>query len=996
MSNLGAMFDSVFHPEISYLDEEHLMVGGITGIMMILLLGSLEMYLARREQAEAKLNESNERLQSAEAKISKTLLMLESIVSTNPDVIFSMGLNLNLILWNRTLEVVTGMATDALKNKPALELFAEEDRPSVLHSVRKCLEEGEGQVEARLINAQGSSTLFQFKGVLLKDEDGNVIGITGSGRDITERKRGEELLERLHQQNELILCSAAEGILGLDLQGKHTFVNPAAARMLGYEVEELLGRPSHSIWHHTKPDGSPYPEEECPIYTTCRNGAVHRVSTEVFWSKNGASFPVEYMSTPIHEQGRVAGAVLSFTDITDRKRSEATLKESEEKFRAIFEGSKDGIILVDEDSRRFLAGNKAFCDMVQYTLDEIRQLGILDVHPEEDVPWIFEEFDRRARQETEKEIDIPVKRKDGSIFWAEVKSSPVTISGKKYVFGSFRDITERRKAEEKIKESEDRYRDLVEHSQELICTHDLEGRLLSVNPWAARILGYAHDDLLRMKMSDLIAPEVRNEFHGYLEKIRKHGAAQGMLLVQTRNGERRIWEYKNTLRTEGVTEPVVRGMAQDITERKRSEEALIRLSMAVDQAAEAIVITDKEARIEYVNPSFERITGYLREEVVGQNMRILKSGKQDEMFYRNMWGTISRGEVWRGRFINRKKDGTLYDEESVISPVRNASGKIINFVAGKRDITQDIKLQKHVQNVQRMDSVGTLAGGIAHDFNNALTGIMGVAEILRLRIGENPDVSKNLDLLDSCARQAATLTRQLLTFARRQVIDPVNLDLNVVVTEMLKLMGKVIGEHIELETSLDKGLPTTKLDCGQVEQVIMNLCLNARDAMPSGGRLLLETADVTLDEKYVDIDPYMKPGRYARLTVSDTGIGMDKETLGKAFEPFFTTKPVGQGTGLGLSSVYGIVKQSGGFIHAYSEPGNGSSFKIYFPAVEAPPDVVTGKRREDAVRGGTEKILLAEDEGSLRVLAGRILTGLGYTVLVAAERRGGDRGIGTK
>jgi CheY-like chemotaxis protein len=222
------------------------------------------------------------------------------------------------------------------------------------------------------------------------------------------------------------------------------------------------------------------------------------------------------------------------------------------------------------------------------------------------------------------------------------------------------------------------------------------------------------------------------------------------------------------------------------------------------------------------------------------------------------------------------------------------------------------------------------------------------------------------------------------------VIDPVNLDLNVVVSEMVKLVGKVIGEHIEVKAFLDKGLPTTKLDRGQVEQVIMNLCLNARDAMIFGGRLLLETADVTVDAEFAITHPYVTPGRYAQLTVSDTGTGMDKETLGKVFEPFFTTKPVGQGTGLGLSSVYGIVKQSGGFIHAYSEPGNGSSFKVYFPAVEAPPDVVPGKRREEAVRGGTETILLAEDEESLRALAERILTGLGYTVLVA---RNGEEAV---
>ena len=451
---------------------------------------------------------------------------LEAIVSTNPDIIFRVDLNVNLIMWNRALEVVTGLATEALKNKPALELIVEEDRPSLVLSIQKCMEEGEGEAEARLFNAQGGSTLFHIKGVLLKDEDGSVVGITGSGRDITERKRSEEHLARLHQQNELILCSAAEGILGLDLQGYHTFVNPAAARMLGYEVEELLGRPSHSTWHHTKPDGSPYRVEECQICAAYRNGAVHRVSTEVFWSKDGTSFPVEYVSTPIYEQGRVAGAVLTFADITERKQSERELKESEEKFRVLFEDSKDGIILVDVESKKFHTGNHTFCDMLQYTLDEIRQLGISDIHPEEDVPWILEEFDRRARHETEKEIDIPVKRKDGSVFWADIKSSPVTISGKKYVFGNFRDVTERRKA----------------------------------------------------------------------------------------------------------------------------EETLARLGMAVDQSAEAIVITDREGTIQYVNPAFERITGYSREEVVGKNPRILHSGKHDEIVLPGDVGNPPRGERSGGAF----------------------------------------------------------------------------------------------------------------------------------------------------------------------------------------------------------------------------------------------------------------------------------------------------------------------------------------------------------
>jgi len=549
-----------------------------------------------------------------------------------------------------------------------------------------------------------------------------------------------------------------------------------------------------------------------------------------------------------------------------RKRAEEALRESEEKFRAIFEDSKDGIILVDEDSRKFHTCNKAFCDMVQYTVDEIRQLGVMDVHPEEDVPWIIEEFDRRARSETEKEIDIPVKRKDGSVFWAAVKSSPVTISGKKYVFGNFRDVTERRKA----------------------------------------------------------------------------------------------------------------------------EETLARLGMAVGQAPEAIIMTDREGTILYVNPAFERISGYSGEEAVGKTPRILRSGKQDESFYREIWHTLKRGEVWTGHFINRKKDGSLYEEDATISPVRDSSGNIVSFVGVMRDVTQLLSLEKQVRTAQKMEAVGTLAGGIAHDFNNALTGIVGFGELLRMRLAGDGQALHDLDDILRCAERAATLTRQLLTFARRQVIEPVNMNLSALVADLMKLIGKVVGEHIEVKTSLNKNVPTIFADRGQIEQVVMNLCLNARDAMPEGGRLVVETEDVYLEEEYVRQNPYMKTGRYAMLTVSDMGVGMDEKTRERVFEPFFTTKGPDKGTGLGLAMVYGIVKQHGGFIHLYSEPGKGTAFKVYFPAVEAQTDAVPAKRGEEILRGGKETILLAEDEEAIRALAERVLTGFGYTVLVA---RNGEEAI---
>jgi nitrogen-specific signal transduction histidine kinase/ActR/RegA family two-component response regulator len=306
------------------------------------------------------------------------------------------------------------------------------------------------------------------------------------------------------------------------------------------------------------------------------------------------------------------------------------------------------------------------------------------------------------------------------------------------------------------------------------------------------------------------------------------------------------------------------------------------------------------------------------------------------------------------------------------------------------DVTEKTKLERQLQTAQRMESVGTLAGGIAHDFNNVLTGIIGYGELLREKVAGDQGALQDLDVMMNAAGRASTLTRQLLTYARRQVIDPVNLSLNTLTADLMKLISKVAGEHIEVRTFLSKDLPTIRADRGQIEQVLMNLCLNARDAMPEGGQLLVETEEVYLDEEYVKHNPYIKVGKYVFLQVSDTGIGMDEKTRERVFEPFFTTKGPEKGTGLGLAMVYGIVKQHDGYIHLYSELGKGTTFRVYFPTVAARPDAVQETRREETVRGGTETILLAEDEESVRRLAKRVLEDLGYKVLVA---RNGEEAI---
>jgi PAS domain S-box-containing protein len=413
------------------------------------------------------------------------------------------------------------------------------------------------------------------------------------------------------------------------------------------------------------------------------------------------------------------------------------------------------------------------------------------------------------------------------------------------------------------------------------------------------------------------------------------------------------------------------------------------MARAIEQSAETIVITDTAGKIEYVNPSFERTTGYSRDEAIGQNPRMLKSGKQDEAFYQKLWETISSGETFKGNMTNRRKDGSFYEEEATISPVFDSSGKVINFVAVKRDITQERELQRQLQTAQRMEAVGTLAGGIAHDFNNALTGVFGFGEILRSQLAGNEDALSNLDEILRCGERAATLTRQILTYSRRQIIEPANLSLNNVITDLLKLVSKVLGEQIEIRMFLEKDLPTIRADIGQIEQVVMNLVMNARDAMPGGGQLLIETEVANLDAEYVRHHLYMSVGSYVVLRVTDTGVGMDQKTRERVFDPFFTTKTPDKGSGLGLAMVYGIVKQHNGFIHLYSEPGIGTTIKIYLPPVEGAPDVLESHKLSE-IRGGTETILLAEDDESVRMLVERSLRDLGYTVLVT---RNGEEAI---
>lgn len=410
-----------------------------------------------------------------------------------------------------------------------------------------------------------------------------------------------------------------------------------------------------------------------------------------------------------------------------------------------------------------------------------------------------------------------------------------------------------------------------------------------------------------------------------------------------------------------------------------------QLSAVIEQTAESIIITDAAGTILYVNPAFERITGYSRAEAVGQNPRFLKSGKQDNTFYQEMWATISAGGVWRGRLVNRRKDGKLYTEEETITPVRDENGVIVNYVAVKHDVTREQQLEEQYRQAQKMEAIGRLTAGIAHDFNNILTVINGFSALIKTELPPDSSIHESLDKIIDSGGRAANLTRQLLAFSRKQLIEPKVVHLNTIVTEMSNMLHRIIGEDIVLETKLEPDLWPVKIDPTQFDQVILNLAVNARDAMSEGGKLTIETANVNLDESYSRQHADVVPGDYVMIAISDNGVGMANEVKQHIFEPFFTTKEIGRGTGLGLATVFGIIKQSGGHIWVYSELDYGSTFKIYLPRL-----MMTGQQRSQTpavqhLSGGGETILLVEDEPAVRELAARLLRRQGYLVLEAAN-----------
>jgi PAS domain S-box-containing protein len=682
----------------------------------------------------------------------------------------------------------------------------------------------------------------------------------------------------------------------------------------------------------------------------------------------------------------VVGAAVS------RQQVEEVFRVSEAGYRHILDTASEGICALDANGLLTYVNRRA-ADMLGYDGPD-RLLGrpIFEFMFEEDRVGTLGALEV-LRGGVQNQFDFRFRGQHGAELWVLASTSPILDQVGEFggALVMFTDVTARRQAERALRESEARYRRIVETANEGIWMTDAAWETAYVNRVMAGLMGYRVQDMVGRSFLDFVFEDDRDHVRQALAPGRE-GPREPAELRLRRKGGAEIWVTASSapvLRDSGEVEGLL-VMCTDVTARRRAAAERARLHSAVEQAAEAIMMTKRDGTIVYVNPAWQRLTGYSSSEVLGRTPRLLKADVQDPRVYKELWETILSGGVWRGEITNRNKSGALYAWEETITPVRDEDGRISEFIAFGQDTSDRRDLEARLRQSQKMEAVGRLAGGIAHDFNNLLTVITGYSERLLVGLPDEDPLRKGAEAIKRSADRAASLTQQLLAFSRRQIMAPKVLDLNSVVANMQKMLQRLIGEDVELVTRAGADLGRVKADPNQIEQVLMNLAVNSRDAMPRGGTLIIETANLLIDKGFAARHVGVQPGPSVMLSVTDTGCGMDDDTLSHLFEPFFTTKEQGKGTGLGLSTTYGIVKQSGGYIWVESQVGAGTTVRIYLPRIDEVAEAPSATAEKSGAPPGSETILLVEDEEAVRNLLRDILRRYGYSVL---EAENGPRAI---
>jgi len=795
--------------------------------------------------------------------------------------------------------------------------------------------------------------------------------------------------EALRQSNErhgALIAASPLAIMDLDADGLIRTWNEAAEQIFGWTAEEVLGGPNVIV-----------PTERRHEFqdNLSRVMAGESMAGIELWRKrkDGSDIEVSLWAAPLRDaDGKAVGVVASMADITTRKAAERTIAESEARKAAILASALDAVITIDHEGK-VAEFNPAAEEAFGLPQGDAVGRDFLELvgQPETERPSaLARTLETGSGPLLESAVEITARRADGREFAAELALTRVAVPGAPVFTAYLRDITKRKRSEERLREAEAKYRTLVERLPLATYINTLGETIETsyMSPQIEPMLGYAAEDwYVPGFFPQILHPDDRDWVLAEAARVHSTGEPfSGEYRLVGKDG-RTVWidDHTMAVRDDEYRPLFLQGYLIDVTARKESEQALRQSEemyrLVVENSGDMINLHDLDGRIRYVSPATVAVLGYESAELIGRNMMELVHPDDRK----TVASVMTKGDPSITVEVRiRDKSGRWRLIESGATAVGDDAGTPTGILVIGRDVTESRHLEDQLRQSQKLEAVGSLAGGIAHDFNNVLTAVGGYSDLMLQELREDDPLRARAEEIKKAAERATSLTSQLLAFSRHQLLQPKVLDLNAVVEGIESMLRRVIGENIELISLPGTALGRVQADPGQIEQVLVNLAVNARDAMPGGGTLTIETADVTTPD-----------GAFVALTVRDSGVGMDPDTRARAVEPFFTTKGT-EGTGLGLSTVYGIVKQSGGDLEIESELGRGTTFRVLLPRAEQPLTVVpAAPPHTEAETRGTERILLVEDEDAVRAVVSELLELKGYSVVAvesaeAALRVGGD------